>query len=841
MKTFNTYYKDAEQFECFVHDNAIVDTPNLLVQIFCAMNDSEIIEAVIHSIDKLLPSCHMIGATSDGEILGSTVSIHTIVVSITEFEHTSLRTFGLEREGECDSLGERMAQAIAIPSTKAIITFADGFYTNGEEYLEGIHRIAPYISVAGGMAGDVSKVGVTYVFTKDFITSNGAVGVSLSGQRLYVHTDYNFNWTPIGKELTITKAERNRVYTIDDKTACDAYAYYLGKDVASKIPNINIEFPLILTRQNVTIARAALAKKEDGSIIFAGNLTTGDKVRIGFGNAELMLQDATKSFENAKQKPIESIFIYSCMARRRYMQEACSIEIEPWAHVASVSGFFTYGEFFTTSSSNKYLMNQTMTILALSESVLCREHQPFKKVAHISKRMLDFANSMKALSHFINTTSEELASLNRRLNRAIDGSKDGLWSWNLENNEVYFSKRFKQMLGYEDHEFKNCLSECRERLHPEDKERVIESIRASRNGKKEEYNEIFRMRHKDGRWIWIHSRGAFFYDEQGNILRASGFHTDITDDKTQALEKEEQRQFFQAIINGIDSSVIVVDQEENIILSNKNAQRFFIDALFETPLKPTYKEIYYQTPLHQIEASSFYPMQKALESGEVVSAVTKRVDTLRQLCDLEITITPLLDAQGHLIGAIEVAHDISEYLMLQQELELQKQHLRYLAQHDSLTGLPNRLIFSDRLSVALTKAKRYEETIAVLFLDLDHFKQINDTLGHEFGDVVLKTIANRFKGHIRASDTVVRLGGDEFIIILDKIHNDLEVMAVIQKILTQASLPISYKEHILNVSASIGVAFFPADGEDENTLLKNADSAMYKAKEKGGNTYAFFH
>ena len=89
------------------------------------------------------------------------------------------------------------------------------------------------------MAGDVSKVGVTYVFTKDFITSNGAVGVSLSSHRLYVHTDYNFNWTPIGKELTITKAEQNRVYTIDDKTACDAYAYYLGKDVASKIPNIN--------------------------------------------------------------------------------------------------------------------------------------------------------------------------------------------------------------------------------------------------------------------------------------------------------------------------------------------------------------------------------------------------------------------------------------------------------------------------------------------------------------------------------------------------------------------------------------------------------------------------
>lgn len=840
MKTLNTYYKDAGQFECFLHENAIVDTSNLLVQIFCAMNDVEIIQAVVQTISHMLPSCHIIGATTDGEILGVTVSIHTIVVSFTEFEHTTLQSYGLERSSDCKTLGESMAHALMTPDTKVIITFADGINTNGEEYLEGFNALAYRQTIAGGLAGDVFKFGKTYVFTKDFITSNGAVGVSLNSTSLYVHTDYNFNWTPIGKELTITHAEKNRVYRIDDKTACEAYAYYLGDDVASKIPNINIEFPLILLRNGVSIARAALAKKEDGSIVFAGNLKTGDKVRIGFGNTELILHDATNSFENAKNKPIESIFIYSCMARRRYMQEACSLEIEPWAQIAPSCGFFTYGEFFTTTSSEKFLMNQTMTILALSEHDVSHEYQVFKKDIHISKRMLDLANSMKALSHFVNTTSEELSSLNRRLNRAIDGSKDGVWNWNLENDEIYFSPRFKQMLGYEDDEFSNTLRECRERLHPDDKARILSSIKACRAGEKDEYNEVFRLKHKNGTWIWIHSRGTFFYDDKGKIIRASGVHTDITEERTHALEKEEHRRFLQSVINGIDASVIVVDQEENILLTNKNAHRFFIEALFENPIKPTYKEIYYQTPLSQIEANMSYPMQKALQNEEVVSAVIKRVDTLRHLCDIEITITPLLDVDGKLIGAIEVGHDISAYLFLQQELEVQKQHLRFLAHHDALTGLPNRLIFSDRLSVAIANANRFDEKIAILFIDLDRFKQINDSLGHEFGDVVLKTVANRFKANIRVSDTVVRLGGDEFIVIIDKVHNEEVILSLVKNILAQVAMPICYKDQTLQVFASIGIVLFPDSGKDESTLLKHADMAMYQAKEKGGNAYMFF-
>ncbi|WP_052433635.1 FIST signal transduction protein [Sulfurospirillum arsenophilum] len=413
MKTFNTYYKDAEQFRLFVETNAIKDTPQLLVQIFCAFSDVEIIQAIMNVVSGMLPSCHIIGATTDGEILGANVHIHTVVISLTLFEHTTLQSYGMERQSDCKQLGNAMAQTLIQEDTRAVITFVDGISTNGEEYLEGF-ALAHNVTVAGGLAGDLSKFGKTYVFTKELITCNGAVGVALNNPTLHVYSDYNFNWSSIGKEMTITHAEKNRVYTIDHKTAIETYANYLGDEVAAMIPNIGIEFPLMLSRNGISVARAAVAKNSDGSITFAGNLKTGDKVRLGFGNAELILNDAMKSLERVDANPIESIFIYACMARRRFLQEAIGLEIEPWTQIAPVCGFFTYGEFFSTPTA-KLLFNQTMTILALSEGGSVMSRKPIPCTKPISRQMVDFANTCKALSHFINKTTEELVESNEKL------------------------------------------------------------------------------------------------------------------------------------------------------------------------------------------------------------------------------------------------------------------------------------------------------------------------------------------------------------------------------------------------------------------------------------------
>ncbi|MCD6172908.1 MAG: diguanylate cyclase, partial [Sulfurimonas sp.] len=169
-----------------------------------------------------------------------------------------------------------------------------------------------------------------------------------------------------------------------------------------------------------------------------------------------------------------------------------------------------------------------------------------------------------------------------------------------------------------------------------------------------------------------------------------------------------------------------------------------------------------------------------------------------------------------------------------------EKELKYLAEHDPLTNLPNRVLFIDRLKQAIKNATRYNENIAVLFIDLDHFKDINDSLGHNAGDILLQTISKKLKNSIRKSDTVARLGGDEFSIILDHFNHIDTIKSVIDNIINSLKEPVYIDNQKLYTTLSLGVSIFPQDGIDTETLIKNADIAMYKAKDKGRNNYQFY-
>ncbi len=168
------------------------------------------------------------------------------------------------------------------------------------------------------------------------------------------------------------------------------------------------------------------------------------------------------------------------------------------------------------------------------------------------------------------------------------------------------------------------------------------------------------------------------------------------------------------------------------------------------------------------------------------------------------------------------------------------ERVEYLAYHDALTGLPNRSMFSKLLSHGISEARRYDRRLAVAFLDLDRFKQINDTLGHEAGDQLLQEIANRLKGCVRDSDTVARLGGDEFVVLLPELADEMYASVVAQKILAAAARPFTLMGQEFRVTASIGISTYPQDGPDEQTLTKNADIAMYQAKAEGKNNFQFY-
>ncbi len=184
--------------------------------------------------------------------------------------------------------------------------------------------------------------------------------------------------------------------------------------------------------------------------------------------------------------------------------------------------------------------------------------------------------------------------------------------------------------------------------------------------------------------------------------------------------------------------------------------------------------------------------------------------------------------------------EINKRYEMQEKLKLQKEQLDYQAHHDQLTGLPNRTLFLDRLEQSIKKNYRNKTKVALLFIDLDRFKEINDSLGHEAGDQVLKVLSKRLFVQIRDGDTLTRLGGDEFTIILDDIYNSEQVIKIIQKLLSCTQEAISINGQELYVTLSIGISVFPDDGFTADSMLKNADAAMYKAKDNGRNTYEFY-
>jgi len=201
---------------------------------------------------------------------------------------------------------------------------------------------------------------------------------------------------------------------------------------------------------------------------------------------------------------------------------------------------------------------------------------------------------------------------------------------------------------------------------------------------------------------------------------------------------------------------------------------------------------------------------------------------------------PLRSKDDRVFGVCTIGTDISERKLAENALREQQSRLNYMAFHDSLTGLPNRSLFYDRIYHGLARARRSNSKVALMLLDIDRFKNINDSLGHDAGDMMIKAISTRLCEGVRDMDTVARLGGDEFVVVLEGVHDVEDVVSVANKLLITLAHPIEISGHEISSTVSIGVSIFPDDGTDTDELLKHADIAMYKAKEAGKNNCQFY-
>ncbi len=455
MKNFIYSFENVSELESQIDEN-LIDSPQMLIQLFYANTDLTQIKLIQEYFKNFFPSSVLIGTTTDGIIDKGKVYVKAeSVATFTSFEQTNLSSVLIEnKENNTSSydMGKLLAEKIIVDDTQAIISFADGIYTNGEEYIKGINSISSDITISGGLAADNGELVKTYVFDKEQIVSNGVVGVSLNGQKLKVTTSYSFDWMPIGKEMLVTKAIKNRVYEIDGITTVDIYKKYMGPELAENLPQVGIEFPLITIQNGVSVGRAVLFKHKDGSLTFAGNIAEGEKVRFGVGNIETILKNSDynvrKMLESMKNKS-EAVFVYSCMARRRFMKDYILDELEAFSPIGEMAGFFTYGEFFSNEGSAQ-LLNGTMTILSLSES-----NDPLLQKPHLSdKASHKFSiDTQHVLAHLANRVSNELEELNNSLEERIEESSRYIYhqayydSLTALPNRLSLIKRVSESLG----------------------------------------------------------------------------------------------------------------------------------------------------------------------------------------------------------------------------------------------------------------------------------------------------------------------------------------------------------------------------------------------------------
>ncbi|NMG15332.1 EAL domain-containing protein [Aromatoleum bremense] len=414
----------------------------------------------------------------------------------------------------------------------------------------------------------------------------------------------------------------------------------------------------------------------------------------------------------------------------------------------------------------------------------------------------------------------------RQLAEATSLAQVGYWEWQLPAGVLHWGEQTDRLLGHVPGKVTPSGATFLAHVHPDDRKRVAGDLAgAVRNNRS--YVSEFRLIRSDGALRMARANGHLQYDREGRAVRVCGAIQDITELRaTEAALRNSEERFAIAMMAAPFAIAITRVEDGRFIEVNDKYEIHFgwkrEDLIGKTSVEvnlwpdPESRQRWLET-LRQHDSVLDFETVGCDRSGAVrqVSLSSKYID---------------IDGEKHVLTFV---HDITDRKEAQARVE-------YLAHHDALTGLPNRVLFRDRFALATAWAERAQAKVALLFVDLDHFKTINDTLGHPAGDGLLQGVALRLRECLRETDTVSRLGGDEFLIALTDIRDPQAINSATAKIFDALAQPFELEGHELTNTMSIGIAIWPDDGKDFDTLLKNADTAMYQAKRAGRNTWRFY-
>ena len=410
----------------------------------------------------------------------------------------------------------------------------------------------------------------------------------------------------------------------------------------------------------------------------------------------------------------------------------------------------------------------------------------------------------------------------RRLSLALRGSGEGVWDWDIQENNSYIDPNCCNILDVNPEELAADNRLWLKRLFVEDAEQAKQYFRRIAAGELSSFEGEYRIPEQDddSGYRWIQIRGSVVeWDDHGAPTRMSGTVSDVTQRKM----SEQQLKLFSTAFKCTKNAVVMLDKDFRILAAN----RAFCQISGQQEHVVVGRSYIFQHA--EIPSEQFHKVIKMQINNRMEwrgEALGVRIDGSHY--PQELAVYGVYDDFINLTHYVTIFSDITER-------KRTEENLRVLANYDPLTGLANRYMFNATFTRSLQSARRKNEKLALLFIDLDHFKQVNDLLGHEAGDRLLIEVANRIQGSIRETDTAARLAGDEFVVILENIQALTDAEQVALKILSALSNQASPPDSLSRISASIGISVFPDHGNDSETLLRSADRAMYDAKTLGRN------
>lgn len=434
-------------------------------------------------------------------------------------------------------------------------------------------------------------------------------------------------------------------------------------------------------------------------------------------------------------------------------------------------------------------------------------------------------------------TEAQLRNSEERLALAVRASDSGIWDWDLGSGEMFYSARFRELLGHRNlssDRFRSMFSLAGD-LHPDDRERTLAAVQRALHTLVP-FNEVCRLRCADGSYRWFHSRGLALRGEHGKATRFAGSITDVTEarerDDALARARAELAAAHERLSDAIESipdAFALFDADDRLVLCNRKFAQVFCGADHAGAVVGRAFEELVRTLVASGEA---IPPDY---TGDTEEWIAERLRThrdppeggrLHQLGDGKwYQVRERRTRDGGIVG---VRTDVTE-------LKASEERIRHLANHDPLTGLPNRRLLENRMEWAFILSRRNRTQVGAMVVDLDNFKLINDREGHRVGDEVLRAVAARLRSCVREADMVARHGGDEFVVLVPELHDAQDAVRVAEKIIAGIAAPIPVEDRQYRVGASIGIAVYPGDAQDADTLLRFADHAMYSAKQGGGN------